>query len=107
MSTTENRSLAAVLAVGVLWLGVAAVANAAPTGAEAGALSVVREYLAALDRRDARAVCATFAPQLRTFLLRAEFPAAPKNCRGVVRASLELHGRPAWAGVRVGRVGAI
>jgi hypothetical protein len=107
MSTTRKRSLAAVLVVGVLWLGVAAVANAAPTSSEAGALRVVREYLAALDRRDARGVCATFAPQLRTFLLRAEFPTAPKNCRGVVLASLKLHGRPAWAGVRVVHVGAV
>jgi len=107
MSTTRKRSLAAVLAVGVLWLGVAAIANAAPTSAEAGALRVVREYLAALDRRDARVVCATFSPQLRAFLPRAGYPTAAKNCRGVVLASLELHGRPAWVGVRVVHVGAV
>jgi hypothetical protein len=66
----------------------------------------VREYLTALDHRDARAVCATFAPQLRSFLLRSEVPAAPKNCRGAVAASLKLRGRSAWGGVRIVQVGA-
>lgn len=90
-----------------MWLGSGAASYAAQASPEAGALRVVREYLRALDRREAREVCATFAPHLRTFLQRAGYPTAAKNCRGVVLASLELHGRPAWAGVRVAHVGAV
>lgn len=107
MSLAGKRSFATFLAVGLLSFGVGAdtAVHAAQASADAGALPVVRAYLTALDHRDARAVCATFAPQLRSFYRRSENSAAPKTCRGFVAQSLKIDDRPGWTGVRIVQVG--
>jgi hypothetical protein len=66
-------------------------------GTERAALTaVVTSYIAALDDRDASAVCALFAPGA---LEPAELPRRRGGCEGSLRASLGVrppHGGPAW-----------
>jgi hypothetical protein len=61
-----------------------AVASEPPRGSP---VPVVRAYVHALDQRDARGVCATFAPRLRAELVNSE----ASNCLSALRGAFQLN----------------
>jgi ketosteroid isomerase-like protein len=90
--------------------------EASATGPETGELpsadedevdGVIRAYVAALNGRDAPAVCAAFAPRA---IRLSELPVPRGGCVGSLRASIGTRpagGGPAWQRTRVVEIGAV
>jgi hypothetical protein len=64
--------------------------------------SVVRAYIAALDRHDGAAVCRLFAPRLRAYVAWWAAPLPPSvSCAGAVRLHFSLYySRHRWSARR-------
>ena len=106
--TGARRALAVALTA-VSLVGIASGGGMAATGSGERPLSVVRAYIAALDRHDVSAVCALFSAPLKSFLIRTT-PALPRHasCRTVVASHFTgYYSDHRWAGAVIVHVGAI